>query len=67
MIQEYFFEFFEQASMLIVQDALAEFLGAVEEGIMQYRYIDAVRLCKHSYPTVAGASKIGRASCRERV
>jgi len=55
MTQEHFPEFFEQAPTLIVQDALAEFLGAAEEGIMQYRYADAVRLCGHSCPTVAGA------------
>ena len=55
MTQEHFPEFFEQAPTLTVQDALAEFLGAAEEGIMQYRYADAVRLCGHSCPTVAGA------------
>ena len=42
MTQEHFPEFFEQAPTLTVQDALAEFLGAAEEGIMQYRYADAV-------------------------
>ena len=55
MTQEHFPEFFEQAPTLTVQDALAEFLGAAEKGIMQYRYADAVRLCGHSCPTVAGA------------
>jgi len=55
MTQEHFPKFFEQAPTLTVQDALAEFLGAAEEGIMQYRSADAVRLCGHSCPTVAGA------------
>src|SRR4030065_2781434 len=34
---------------------LAEFLGATEEGILQYGYFDAVRLAGHSCPTVASA------------
>lgn len=47
--------FFAQAPVLRVQDKLAEFLGAAEQGIMEYRYVDAVRLAGHSCPTVAGA------------
>ena len=48
-------EFFNHAPTLTVRDALAEFLGAAEGGILEYRYEDAVRLCGHSCPTVAGA------------
>jgi hypothetical protein len=47
--------FFAQVSPLIVHDALAEALGAAEAGIVEYRYLDAVRLAGHSCPTVAGA------------
>ena len=36
-------------------DPLAEFLGACSEGILDYSYIDAVKLAGHSCPTVAGA------------
>lgn len=36
-------------------DPLAEFLGAVNEGILEYGYFDAVRLAGHSCPTVASA------------
>jgi len=36
-------------------DPLAEFLGATNDGILQYGYFDAVRLAGHSCPTVAAA------------
>ncbi|HFB3475509.1 TPA: hypothetical protein WNQ64_001947 [Neisseria gonorrhoeae] len=55
MMQERLPEFFDRAPTLTVQDPLAAFLGAAENGILTYRYADAVRLCGHSCPTVAGA------------
>lgn len=55
MTQEHFPSFFNQAPTITVQDALADFLGAAENGILTYHYTDAVRLCGHSCPTVAGA------------
>ena len=55
MTQEHFPSFFNQAPTITVQDALADFLGAAENGILTYHYADAVRLCGHSCPTVAGA------------
>lgn len=55
MCQPKFPAFFNQAPTLLVQDKLAEFLGTAQNGIIEYRYIDAVRLCGHSCPTVAGA------------
>ncbi|HGP7511809.1 FmdE family protein [Neisseria gonorrhoeae] len=55
MTQERLPEFFDRALTLTVQDPLAAFLGAAENGILTYRYADAVRLCGHSCPTVAGA------------
>ncbi|PSJ80044.1 FmdE family protein [Neisseria iguanae] len=48
-------EFFQKAPVLRVRDPLAEFLGAAEQGFIEYRYEDAVKLCGHSCPTVAGA------------
>lgn len=47
--------FFDQAPSIAVHDGLAEFLGAFSDGMITYRYIDAVRLAGHSCPTVAGA------------
>lgn len=55
MTQERFPSFFNQAPTITVRDPLADFLGAAENGILTYRYADAVRLCGHSCPTVAGA------------
>ncbi|EOF8703874.1 FmdE family protein [Neisseria gonorrhoeae] len=55
MTQERLPEFFDRAPTLTVQDPLAAFLGAAKNGILTYRYADAVRLCGHSCPTVAGA------------
>ncbi len=55
MTQERLPEFFDRAPTLTVQDPLAAFLGVAENGILTYRYADAVRLCGHSCPTVAGA------------
>ena len=47
--------FFDQAPTITMHDRLAEFLGASGDGMLTYRYIDAVRLAGHSCPTVAGA------------
>lgn len=48
-------DFFAQAPVLRIYDPLAEFLGAAQNGVLEYTYADAVRLCGHSCPTVAGA------------
>jgi hypothetical protein len=48
-------EFFEKIPKISLYDPLAEFLGAVEDGILQYAYPDAVKLAGHSCPTVASA------------
>ncbi len=48
-------EFFARIPPLVLADPLAEMLGATEGGVVEYRYVDAVRLAGHSCPTVAGA------------
>lgn len=48
-------DFFAQAPVVTVRDPLAQFLGAVRQGLIAYRYEDVVRLAGHSCPTVAGA------------
>ena len=45
--------FFDAVPKISLYDPLAEFLGAAEDGILQYGYFDAVRLAGHSCPTVA--------------
>lgn len=48
-------DFFDHVPTLVLHDPLAEVLGAAGQGIVEYRYLDAVRLAGHSCPTVAGA------------
>ena len=48
-------DFYDEAPRITVFDPLAIFLGAVEGGIIEYRYIDAVKAAGHSCPTVASA------------
>jgi hypothetical protein len=47
--------FFDEVRRIVVHDPLAEFLGAADGGLIEYRYVDAVRLAGHSCPTVAAA------------
>jgi hypothetical protein len=47
--------FYAEAPGLVLRDPLAEFLGAADQGIVEYGYLDAVKLAGHSCPTVAGA------------
>lgn len=47
--------FFDEVRSIVVHDPLAEFLGAAEGGLIEYRYLDAVKLAGHSCPTVAAA------------
>lgn len=52
--------FFDQAPAITMHDGLAELLGACSDGLITYRYIDAVRLAGHSCPTVAAAYLMAR-------
>ncbi|MDO8607514.1 MAG: hypothetical protein Q7R40_13330 [Phaeospirillum sp.] len=47
--------FFADIPGIVLHDPLAAFLGAPADGLIEYRYEDAVRLAGHSCPTVAGA------------
>jgi hypothetical protein len=53
-------EFFDRAPVITLHDALAAMLGACDDGMFTYRYVDAVRLAGHSCPTVAGAFLLTR-------
>ena len=48
-------EFFSRIPPLQALAAQGCLLGAVEGGILEYRYVDAVKAAGHSCPTVAGA------------
>lgn len=53
-------DFFDAVPGITLYDPLAEFLGAAEGGLIEYRYLDAVRLAGHSCPTVASAYNLTR-------
>lgn len=55
-------DFFAAAPTIRVADPLADFLGAAADGVIEYRYEDAVRLAGHSCPTVAAAYLMTRAA-----
>lgn len=46
---------FDSAPTLKLFDPLAELLGAAAQGVIEYRFADAVKLAGHSCPTVASA------------
>lgn len=46
--------FFDDIESIKVQDMLSDMLGVFEEGIYEFKYIDAVKSAGHSCPTVAG-------------
>lgn len=48
-------EFFDAVPPILMFDPLAEFLGAADDGLLEYRYLDVVKAAGHSCPTVAGA------------
>jgi hypothetical protein len=54
--------FFDAVPPIVVADALAKTLGAADDGLIEYRYVDAVKLAGHSCPTVAGAWLMTRAA-----
>jgi hypothetical protein len=47
--------FIDDVPKIRLYDPLAEFLGALDDGIIEYSYLDAVKLAGHSCPTVASA------------
>jgi len=57
-------EFFDAVPRLRMRDPLAQFLGAADDGVIEYGYGDAVRLAGHSCPTVASAYGLTRLALR---
>lgn len=47
--------FFDNIETIKLQDDLSDFLGAFENGIMEFSYLDVVKTAGHSCPTVLGA------------
>ena len=48
-------EFFNTIEPIKMEDELAQFLGAIDDGIIEYSYFDIVKTAGHSCGTVAGA------------
>jgi hypothetical protein len=57
-------DFFDVVPGIRLRDPLAAFLGALEDGIIEYGYLDAVKLAGHSCPTVASAYWLTRQALR---
>lgn len=47
--------FFETIETIKLQDPLSDFLGAFNEGIIEFSFLDIVKCAGHSCPTVLGA------------
>ena len=54
--------YYDAVPSIVMVDPLAQILGSAEDGLLEYRYIDAVKLTGHSCPTVAGAWLMTRAA-----
>lgn len=57
-------KFYDRAPRISMRDPLAALLGASDDGLLEYSYLDAVRLAGHSCPTVAGAYLVARAAMK---
>ncbi|WP_371324522.1 hypothetical protein VX159_03055 [Dechloromonas sp. ZY10] len=52
-LHEHFPDYFSRIPGITLYDPLAELLGAPVDGLLHYRFSDAVRLAGHACPTVA--------------
>jgi hypothetical protein len=57
-------EFFTSIEGITLKDELSEVLGAFEEGLITYSYLDVVKNAGHSCPTMAGAYLMVREGLR---
>ncbi|RXJ90748.1 hypothetical protein CRV01_06255 [Arcobacter sp. CECT 8983] len=48
-------KFFDEVETINLQDDLSLFLGSLEDGLVEFSYLDIVKTAGHSCPTVAGA------------
>ena len=48
-------DFFNNIDSITLQDPLSNFLGSLEDGLVEFNYLDVVKSAGHSCPTVAGA------------
>jgi hypothetical protein len=57
-------DFFVAIPRIRLRDPLADFLGAAAGGVLEYGYVDAVKLAGHSCPTVASTYWLTRQALR---
>ncbi len=55
-------KFFDEIEPIVLVDELGGFLGAFEDGVVEIRYLDIVKVAGHSCATVAGAWLMTRAA-----
>ena len=58
-------EFFDTIETIKLKDELSAFLGSLENGIVEFSYLDIVKTSGHSCPTVAGAYLITLTGLKE--
>ncbi len=57
-------DYFKEIKPIIMFDELAKFLGTSEDGLLEYRYSDIVKMAGHSCAIVSGAYIITRAAMK---
>ncbi|NOX85940.1 MAG: hypothetical protein GXO86_08245 [Chlorobi bacterium] len=58
-------DYFDAVEPVILQDDLALFLGTSEEGILEFNYVDIVKMAGHSCAVVAGAYLMTQRALKE--
>ena len=58
-------EYFDKINPLVLKDDLAEFLGTSDGGILEFNYVDLVKMAGHSCAVVAGAYLITQRALKE--
>lgn len=48
-------DFYNKVPSITLYDPLSDFLGSIQDGIVEINYLDVVKFSGHSCPTVAGA------------
>lgn len=58
-------KFFDEVEKIVLKDDLSDFLGAFEDGSIEFGYLDVVKLAGHSCPTVVGAYLMTQIALKE--
>jgi len=58
-------DFFDKVEKITLKDPLSDFLGTFKDGIIEFSYLEIVKMAGHSCPTVAGAYLISLKALKE--